>query len=155
MKISGPNKSFSSLRHTFETAKSKEEFKRKNTKTIELIAGNSLYANKYYKKNYFDIIVGDLPYGVQHGNVTNERQTSLTRNPTELLNACLPSWLEVLKPKGIITLAWNSNVLPRNKMEQLFEEQGLIVKNDGPYLQFEHKVDQSILRDIIVAQKAL
>ena len=152
-KISGQNKSFSALKHTFETARTKEEFKNKNTKTIELIAGNSLYANKYYKKNYFDIIIGDLPYGVQHGNVTNEKQSSLTRNPAELLNACLPSWLEVLKPNGIIVLAWNSNVLSRKKMEQLFEEQGLGVKNDEAYLQFEHRVDQSILRDIVVAQK--
>ena len=155
MKISGPNKSFSALRHTFEIARTKEERKNKNTKIMELIAGNSLYANKYYKKNYFDIIVGDLPYGVQHGNVTNEKQSSLTRNPAELLNACLPSWFEVLKPNGIIVLAWNSNVLSRKMMEQLFEEQGLIVKNDEAYLQFEHRVDQSILRDIIVAQKRI
>jgi DNA modification methylase len=154
MKISGPNKSFTSIRHTFETAKTKDEFKSKNKKTIELISGNTLYANKYYKKNFFDIIVGDLPYGVQHGNVTNEKQSSLTRNPFELINACLPSWLEILKPDGIIVLAWNSNVLPRNKMEQLFEEKGLNVKGDNAYLQFAHRVDQSILRDIIVAQKA-
>ncbi len=153
MKISGPNKSFSALRHTFKTARTKEDYKNKNTKTIEIIAGNSLYANTYYKKNYFDIIVGDLPYGVQHGNVTNEKQSSLTRNPTELLNACLPSWREVLKPNGVIVLSWNSNVLTRNKIEHLFEEQGFIVKKDDAYLQFEHRVDQSILRDIIVAQK--
>ena len=155
IKISGPNKSFSALRHTFETAKTKDDFKRKNTRTIELIAGNSLYANKYYKKNYFDIIVGDLPYGVQHGNVTNEKQSSLTRNPTELLNSCLPAWLEILKPNGSIVLAWNSNILSRKKMEQLFAEQGFSVKNDEDYLQFEHRVDQSIVRDIIVAQKSL
>ncbi len=153
MKLSGPNKSFSALRHTFKTARTKEDFKSKSTKTIELIAGNSLYANRYYKKNIFDIIVGDLPYGVQHGNVTNEKQSSLTRNPAELLNSCLSSWLEVLKPNGIIVLAWNSNVLPRKKMEQIFEDHNLMVKNDDAYLQFEHKVDQSILRDIIAAQK--
>ncbi len=155
MKISGPNKSFSATKHTFETAKTKEDFKRENIKKIELIAGNSIYANSYYKKNYFDIIVGDLPYGVQHGNITNEKQSSFTRNPTELLNLCLPVWLEVLKPNGVIVLSWNSNVLSRKKMEQLFEEKGFNVKNDEAYLQFEHKVDQSILRDIIVAQKLL
>jgi len=153
MKISGPNKSFSALRHTFKAAKTKEEFKGKRTKTIELIAGNSLYANQYYPKKYFDILVGDLPYGVQHGNVTREQQSSLTRNPAELLRACLPAWLDVLKPGGAIVLAWNSNVLPRKKMEQLFAEQGCIVKNEPAYLQFEHRVDQSILRDMVVAQK--
>ena len=153
MRIPGHNKSFSAQRHTFIAAKTKEEMKNKHTKTIELIAGNSQYADKFFKKNYFDMIVGDLPYGVQHGNVTNEKQSSLTRNPAELLNVCLPAWREVLKPSGIIVLAWNSNVLPRNKMEQIFQEKGMLVKNDEAYLQFEHRVDQSILRDIIVAQK--
>jgi len=155
MKISGPNKSFSATRHTFEIAKEKEAFKQKDTKIIELIAGNSLHANAYYKKNYFNMIVGDLPYGVQHGNVTNEKQSSMTRNPTELLHACLLSWYDVLKPNGILVLAWNNKVITRGKMERLFEEQGFTVKNDAAYLQFMHRVDQSIVRDILVAQKDL
>lgn len=153
LKLSGPKKSFSAQRHTFQTAKTKVEWKQKNTHTIELVAGNSLYANKYYKKDFFDLLVGDLPYGVQHGNVTKENQSSLTRNPTELLNTCLPAWREVLKPMGTIALAWNCHVLPRQKMEYIFEELGFAVKRDTPYLQFEHRVDQSILRDIIVARK--
>jgi SAM-dependent methyltransferase len=153
IKISGPNKSFSALRHTFEIAKTKENWKRKDTKIMELVAGDSRYADQYYKKNFFDIIVGDLPYGVQHGNVTNQKQSSFTRNPSELLNICLPSWFKVLKPGGIIVLAWNCNVLSRQKMEQLLQKYGLTVKNDSLYLQFEHRVDQAILRDIIVARK--
>lgn len=153
LKLSGENKAFTSLRHTFKIAKTKEDFKSKNIKTLELIAGNSVYANKYYKKNYFDIIVGDLPYGVQHGIITNEKQTSLTRNPTELLTSCLPVWYEVLKPNGIIVLSWNNNVLSRKKMEELFDTQYFAVQNDGAYLQFEHRVDQAILRDIIVVRK--
>ena len=153
MKVSGPGKSFTALRHTFKAARTKEEFKNRGTRTIELIAGNSLYADKYYKKNFFDMVVGDLPYGVQHGNVTNEKQSSLTRNPAQLLDACLPAWQEVLKPGGSIVLAWNSNVLPRVKMEQIFSAQGLSVKNDGRYLQFGHRVDQSIQRDIICGVK--
>ena len=46
-------------------------------------------------------------------------------------------------------------MLPREEMVLLFEEQGLTVKNEDAYLQFEHRVDQSILRDIIVAQKKI
>ena len=99
------------------------------------------------------MIVGDLPYGVRHGNVTNEKQSSLTRNPAQLLETCLPSWLEVLKPGGSIVLAWNSNVLPRERMERLFAEKGCSVKKDPPYLRFTHRVDQSIVRDIIAARK--
>ena len=151
VKISGENKSFTACRHTFEIAGSKKDMKEKNTKTAEFIAGNSMYADRFFKKNYFDIIAGDLPYGVQHGNVTNEKQSSLTRNPAELLNACLPAWSRVLRVGGVIVLSWNSNVLRRDKMARIFEDNGLVVKNEGA--QFEHKVDQTIKRDIIVAQK--
>ena len=153
LRISGPNKSFSALKHTFEAAATKEDFKNKRTKLIELVAGNSLYADQYYKKNYFDLIVGDLPYGVQHGNVTTEKQSSLTRNPAQLLSACLPAWHAVLKPGGVITLAWNCNVLSREKLAQILEEHGFCVKNEDPYTQFEHRVDQAILRDIVVGVK--
>ena len=151
LKVSGANKSFSALKHTFIIAKTKEQMKNKDTKTFEMTAGNSFYANQYYKKHFFDIIAGDLPYGVQHANVTNEKQSSFTRNPEELLNACLPSWLETLRRGGVIALSWNRNVLPREKMTQIMERHGATVKNDGAYLQFAHRVDQSILRDIVVA----
>ena len=153
LRLSGPGKSFTAARHTFVTAKTKEAFKGKETRTIELIAGNAKYADQYYRKNYFVLIAGDLPYGVQHGNVTKEKQTSLTRNPTELLRTCLPAWVGVLKPGGVLALAWNANVLPRDKMERLLEENGLAVKKEEAYLRLAHRVDQSILRDVAVARK--
>ena len=153
IRISGPNKSFTAIRHTFAIARTKEAYKNRDVRSVELVAGNSMYADKYYKKNTFDMIVGDLPYGVQHGNVTNEKQSSLTRNPAELLNACLPAWREVLKPGGTLVLAWNCNVLPRAKFTEALEAKGFEVLKEEPYLQFEHRVDQAILRDVIVANK--
>ena len=153
IKLAGPNKSYMALKHTFTTAKTKEDLKRKDTRTIEFIAGDALYAADYYKNNTFAMIVGDLPYGVQHGNITKNKQTALTRNPKELLLACLPAWLAVLKPQGVMVLAWNSNVLPRSEMEGLFADKQATVINDGYYAQFAHRVDQSIERDIIVARK--
>ena len=152
-KISGANKSFQSMKYTFEIAKSKEDAKSNDVRVLEIISGNSANAGQYYKKNFFDMIVGDLPYGVQHGNVTNQKQSSLTRNPSELLAACLPAWVDVLKPGGAIVLAWNTNVLPRNSLCQIFAERGFTVKGDPAYLGFGHRVDQSIVRDIIVAVK--
>ena len=153
VKISGAGKAFTATRHSFTMAQNKQAFKDGDTRYAEFIAGNSRHAKSFYKKNFFHMIVGDLPYGVQHGNVTNEKQSSLTRNPTELLNACLPSWLEVLRPGGCIVLAWNSNVLPHEKMALLFEKNGLVLKNGEAYADFEHRVDQAITRDIIVANK--
>ncbi|MCL2462549.1 MAG: hypothetical protein FWF44_07780 [Defluviitaleaceae bacterium] len=156
-RVCGPNKSYMAERHTFEIARTKEEQRGKDVRIAEIIAGNSMYADEFYKKNFFDIIVGDLPYGVAHGNVLNDtkrdKKSSPTRNPSELLAACLPAWREVLKPGGAIVLAWNSFVLPRDKMEAIFAEKGFAVLNEGEYLNFSHRVDQAIMRDVIAARK--
>ncbi len=153
VRISGANKSFTAARHSFIIAKTKEDMKSGLIRTAEFIAGNSVYANQFYKKDFFDLIVGDLPYGIQHGNVTNEAQSSKTRNPAELLSVCLPSWINVLKSGGVIALSWNSNVLLRIKMIQIFEQSGLSVMDTPPYNTLGHRVDTSIMRDIIIARK--
>ncbi len=153
LRISGPGKAFTALKHTFTVAPTKEDYKAKNTRTLELVAGNSLNARHFYKKNHFDVVVGDLPYGVQHGNVTGEKQSSLTRNPAELLTACLPTWNELLRTGGVIAMAWNVNVLDRYHAAKIFEKHGFSVLKEGVYESFEHRVDQAILRDIILAKK--
>lgn len=153
MKASGKNKSFTAVKHMLDIARTKDEAKNDGQKHAELVAGNSMYANAIYSKNYFHMIVGDLPYGVQHGNVTNEKQSSMTRNPKQLLAACLRNWYDVLKPRGVIVLAWNTHVLPRPEMTELFNRAGLKVLDEDVYLEFEHRVDRSIQRDIIAAKK--
>jgi len=143
-KVSGPNKSFKAQRHTFTVD---------GDRTAEMVCGNALYADKLYKRDFFDILVGDLPYGVQHGNVTNEKASSLTRNPSELLAACLPPWRTVLKPGGALALSWNTHILPRRKITELLTGKGFAVLEEEPYLQFSHAVDQAVARDIVVARK--
>jgi len=54
-----------------------------------------------------------------------------------------------------LALAWNKNVLPRSGIESLLSQNGLVVLDGPQYLGFEHRVDQSIVRDIIVARKQI
>lgn len=151
-KQSGSNKSFTAQRYSFSISKSKETAKDNQFREFEIIAGSAVHAASFYKKNYFNIIVGDLPYGVQHGNVTNQRQSSLTRNPKELLTACLPAWHAVLKSNGVIALSWNTFVLSRKELSRVLEDNGFHIFV-GDLYNFEHRVDQAINRDIIVAKK--
>lgn len=153
IRFSGDNKEFTAKRYQFEIGRSKNDFKENHQRTCEMIAGNSLYANRLFKKNFFHLIVGDLPYGVQHGNVTKEKQSSLTRSPEALLTACLPGWYEVLKPGGCLVLAWNTYVFPRQALVALLGNYGFEVL-DGVYEEFVHQVDRSIRRDLVVAKKA-
>ena len=152
-KQTGPNKAFTAKRFIIDVATSKEAFKAHQEQHWELVAGNSCYADQFFRKNSFHVLVGDLPYGVQHGNVTGEKQSSLTRSPKELVKACLPAWKTVLKPGGVLALAWNTNVFPKYQFEALLQEAGLDELRDAPYDQFSHRVDNAIMRDIIVARK--
>lgn len=150
---SGPNKSFTAKHYCVDLAKKKEDFKNHRAQHWELVSGNAVYADQFFPKNKFHVLVGDLPYGVQHGNVTGEKRGSLTRSPKELVQSCLPAWKTVLKPGGALALAWNTHVFPKVQFAALLEEGGFEVLLDGPYDRFSHRVDNSIMRDIIVARK--
>lgn len=154
-RLSGEHKSFSSAVSRFAFAPNKESFKTPGgPQELTLVAGDARYTDRYFKKNSFHLLVGDLPYGIAHGNVTSPGQgSSLTRNPLELVKACLPAWSRVLKTGGAIALAWNTFVLPKADLASVLEKGGLCVLLDPPYDQLEHRVDQAIRRDVIVAVK--
>lgn len=139
--------------HEFEYALSKEDFKDKKTKKLGFINGNTLDAHKYFKKESFHLIVGDLPYGIAHGNKGKNKTTSITRNPSELLETSLPEWKKVLYKGGVIVMAWNSFLVSRQKLSELFSANEFEVLSQNPYDGFEHMVDKSIKRDIVVAKK--
>ena len=100
----------------------------------------------------FHLIVGDLPYGIFHGHRSGDNKKSKTRNPLEFLESALPEWTSVLKEGGVIVVAWNSFVAPKRKLAELFANHGLTVLNHDHFSEFEHMVDKSIKRDIIVAK---
>ena len=151
---SGPNKSYTAIHYIVDLAKDKEDFKNHQEQHFEMVNGDSIFADQFFRKNSFHILAGDLPYGVQHGNVTGGKQSnSFTRNPKELVKNCLPSWKNVLKPGGVLVLAWNTNVLPKKELATVLEEAGLTVLSEDSYNQFSHRVDGAIMRDILIARK--
>ncbi len=149
-KFSGPNKSFKAEKFIFDINKNKES---KDNKHFEVISANTIYADKIYKKDFFDLIIGDLPYGVKHSNITNEKQNSFTRSPKELLYSSLDGWKNVLNKDGLLILSWNTFLLKRQEFENILKEKGFNVLNDESLINFEHRVDQAINRDFIIAKK--
>ena len=150
-RVSGPNKSFKAVKYLISYSKDKEEYKNKAVKQFEIVSCNSMYALQIFKKNFFDIIAGDLPYGVQHSSTTNENRSSFTRSPKELLLNCLPAWRGVLKPGGVMVLSWNAFVLDRSELLSLLSANDFTAFEGGVYDSFEHRVDQAIKRDVIIA----
>ena len=141
---------FKSRRHLFELAKNKADQKENKSLLCEFIEGDAQNADKYYKKNTFHIIVGDLAYGIQHENNANGGKM---RNPVNLVSASLPVWTQVLKPGGSVCLAWNTFLAKRGQMEDIFKENKLEISEPGEFGDFSHRVDQAINRDIIIGVK--
>lgn len=149
-KFSGAGKSFKAEKHIFDIYKTKEN---KIPKKFEIVSANTVFSDKILKNNYFDIIIGDLPYGVKHSNITNEKQNSFTRSPKELLTQSLKVWKNLLNDDGVLVISWNTFLLKRKDFEILLAENGYQTFDSEEYLNFEHRVDQAINRDFIVAKK--
>lgn len=150
-KIYGNKVEKEAYNHIFTYGKSKQDFKdQEKQKTFSIINGDTSLTHQYIKHNSVHIMVGDLPYGVAHGN---KKDGEMKRSPYDLLNKAIPSWKKVLKKGGTIVLAWNKFVAPKEQLAQVFEDNGFEVLNDEVYNNFEHMVDSSIKRDIIVAKK--
>lgn len=115
-----------------------------------MVAGDARNVERYFGKAAFDIVAGDLPYGVAHGNIAG---AAMSRSPAALLSACLPGWKTVLRPGGVLALSWNVLVLPVEDMVGLLEEAGFVCLREPPYDGLAHRVDASILRDIVIAVK--
>lgn len=61
------------------------------------------------------------------------------------------AWAKALRPGGALGISWNTFVARRGDAAQALAASGLHVMDSGPYLNFRHRVDQAIMRDIIVA----
>jgi hypothetical protein len=89
------------------------------------------------------LIVGDLPYGIQHHGQL-----------AALLENGLPAWEALLPTGGALVLAWESRRVPRMDMIDLIQSiSHLVVLDEPPYDRMAHRVDRVIKRrDLIVAR---
>lgn len=115
------------------------------TLTVAAYTGDARSSAELFGKKRFDAIVTDAPYGVAHGAST---ETGRDRSPAVLLRAAIPVWARQLKHGGALGISWNTFGLPREDLASLLANAGLAVVDDGG---FEHRVDSSIKRDLIVA----
>jgi hypothetical protein len=120
--------------------------------SLDVVNADTVRALEFFKPRSFDALVADAPYGVHHGSTGPK---GLRRDPLDLLAEAAPVWACLLRPGGALGLSWNVHVARRADAVQLLSEAGLAVREGGPYDRLRHRVDQSILRDILVATKPL
>jgi len=143
-----PNKK-RALKTTVETANTNDNYKAKDTRTIQFVLGEGKHAVTYFGKKKFNVIVADLPYGVQHQGENSGKRSSVL----DIIDESLTDWISTLKVGGTIVLAYNNKSFSKEELRSVFEFHNLIVLDGGPYDGFEHWVEQAITRDIMVARK--
>lgn len=129
----------------FETAASAEEFKKGNKQTLSMGSADSSKLTAVYKKPVCDLIVCDLPYGVQHS--ASDRKQPLE----DMLYNVLPVWTELLRTGGAMALSFNTNTLKSEMVRGMMAEVGLDVMFGEDYDHLTHRVEQAITRDVAVA----
>ncbi len=132
-----------------ELGVTKERYKSGDALRVNYVSADTHAVSEVFQPRSFDLIVTDAPYGVQHGAQSGD---ATSRKPLELLTSALPLWRAALRPGGAIGIAWNNLVARREKLAQLLAENGLEVCDSAGYRSFEHRVDTSIQRDLIVAR---
>ncbi|SDC06274.1 hypothetical protein GA0111570_1179 [Raineyella antarctica] len=123
--------------------------------TMGVFTGDTRSSAKLWGKKRFDAVVTDAPYGIVHGSRSDVVGTTgkRDRSPAGLLKGSVGVWARQLKDGGALGLSWNTHGLRREDLVEIVEEAGLVVKDDGPWLGFSHRVDASIQRDVLVAVK--
>jgi hypothetical protein len=119
--------------------------------TLDVVADDTTSARDHMKGSSVDLVVGDLPYGVQHGARTEEWASS--RNPVTLLREALPGWRGVLRGGGALCVGFNTNVIERHEVDGLLVAGGFCLVTGVSDGRFAHRVDRAIRRDVAVAVK--
>lgn len=123
---------------------------RTSHRVVDVVHDDTRLARGHFKDRSMDLLVCDLPYGVQHG-AHGDGATS--RGPARLLEEALPVWFELLRPGSGVVLAWNRRTLGRDELEHRVTDAAFeLVAPEGDE-RFSHRVDQAIQRDVLVARR--
>ncbi|GAA2630175.1 SAM-dependent methyltransferase [Dactylosporangium fulvum] len=134
-----------------DLAASKDDYKAGETQVLDVVNADTVRSGEFFKPGTFDLVVADAPYGVQHGSRTAGK--GLARDPGDLLAEGAPVWAGLLRSGGALGISWNTFVARREEAAGLLTAAGLRVVEEEPYGSFRHRVDQAIMRDILVATK--
>ena len=129
----------------------KEAYRAGDTLSLDVVNADTIAAPEFFKKESFDAIVADAPYGIQHGSQTGPK--GLRRSPLDLLTEAAPGWARLMRPGAALGISWNTFVANREDAAATLTAAGLVVLADGPYARLRHRVDQAITRDILIARK--
>jgi SAM-dependent methyltransferase len=134
-----------------EFAATKDQYRAGEMQRVTVLHADTLRTPDFVRPGSADVVVTDAPYGVQHAS-RGGASGRTARSPVALLEQALPVWTRMLRPGGAVGIAWNTLVAPRADLVHLLAAAGLQPLDEGPYRDLTHRVDSSIVRDVVVGR---
>ncbi len=142
---------------TLEIATDRATLKAEQGQTIQTFAADGADRSLPIKRGRIDVIVTDLPYGVQHrgddGRPAGGNADGATGDTGPLLARVLDTWHRWLRPGGALCLAWNLKRASRDEVGRLLADNGFSPVTVSGGHSMRHVVDATIDRDVIVATR--
>ena len=133
----------------YHIARDAAAMKENHQQTLQWLETDAVFADQVLKPGVPQLLVCDLPYGVQHAPRNGKKAIGLE----EMLKGVLPACAGVLANGGACAFSFNINTLRRQTLIRLLTESGLIPLTEPPFDDFEHWVEQAVTRDLVVARK--
>ncbi len=111
-------------------------------RSLRLVTGDSRDTPALCSGQRFDLLVTDLPYGVQF---RRQQQGGLR----ELVAECAESWVASLRDGGAAALIFNTYQPTRGELTEIFAAQGCEVLDFSA----PHRMSESIVRDLLVLRR--
>lgn len=119
---------------------------------LSVVRGEVADAPRWFSGGSVDAVFADLPYNVQHAGKGRGKKA---RPLEEVVGEALDAIATVARSGAGITLSWNTRGIPRDDLTAWVQDAGLDVVDpaelDG--VSFEHHVDRTIRRDLVVARR--
>lgn len=110
---------------------------------MKAVHGDSRSVRRLFRSQPIDLIISDIPYGVQHIS------SGGTRNPIQIIDESISSWDEVLCTGGVIVLSFNRNLPKRKSLLEVFARKGY---RDVDF-SIPHRMSESIVRDVVIFER--
>ena len=133
----------------YQLADTKEHWQSDDRRSLTLWQADAALAEALMKKQPADVLVADLPYGVQHAPIEGGRAAS----PGQLLKKHAPFWLKAVRPGGTAALSFNTLTLPREQAVEALREGGWLPVEGEPFGPQPHRLEQAVIRDFILARR--
>ena len=119
-------------------------------RSLRIAAGDTSDLKAAARGSIINVIVADLPYGIQHAPSGGGQISSFQ----SLLDRALPAWAAVLARKGSIAVSFNTLTLPRHIVVSALSRAGFSPIESSTLSGLKHSVEQAVVRDVVFAIKS-